>query len=198
MTIAAKAPLKGLILCGGYSTRMQEDKCSIAYHGMPQWQYMVELLSTQLEEVYISCRPDQLAGFSSYPHVIPDNVGMGGPSAGMLSAHALQPTTAWLVVACDLPLFSAKSLQLLISSRDDSKAATSFNSPVNHLPEPLVAIWEPTGLATLQQNVQEKAQQCPRKTLLSSEIKIVENPWSAEQFNANTQAEKAEAMSQPK
>ncbi len=198
MTIVAKAPLKGLILCGGYSTRMQEDKSIIAYHGLPQWQYMIQLLSTQLEEVYISCRPDQLAGFSSYPHLIPDSVALGGPSAGILSAHAFQPETAWLVVACDLPLFSANSLQLLIAERDSSKAATSFKSPVNLLPEPLVAIWEPTGLTALQQNVHTKAQQCPRKTLLSSDIKIVENPWATEQFNANTQEEKAEVMRQPK
>ncbi|MFB6455485.1 NTP transferase domain-containing protein [Chitinophaga sp. Hz27] len=194
MISADKAPLKGLLLCGGYSTRMQEDKSNINYYGMPQWQYMVQLLSTQLPEVYISCRPDQLntiTGFSSYPHVIPDAVDAGGPSAGLLSAYAQQPETAWLVVACDLPLLTAHSLELLISSRDSSKAATSFISPFNNLPEPLIAIWEPAALAQLKTNVLAGLQQCPRKTLLSTDIKILENPWSDEQFNANTPAEKS-------
>ncbi|NIG52896.1 NTP transferase domain-containing protein [Chitinophaga sp. Cy-1792] len=197
MISADKAPLKGLLLCGGYSTRMQEDKSSIDYYGMPQWQYMVQLLSTQLPEVYISCRPDQIntgTGFSSYPHLIPDAVDASGPSAGLLSAHALQPETAWLVVACDLPLLTAHSLALLIAERDSDKAATSFISPFNHLPEPLIAIWEPTALAQLKINALEGQKQCPRKTLLSADIKILENPWSDEQFNANTPAEKSEIL----
>ena len=37
--------LKGLVLCGGRSSRMQHDKSSIAYHnGVPQWQYLANLL----------------------------------------------------------------------------------------------------------------------------------------------------------
>ena len=39
MTIQDNIPaLKGLVLCGGFSTRMQEDKSRIDYHGVPQWQ----------------------------------------------------------------------------------------------------------------------------------------------------------------
>ena len=183
-------PLKGLVLCGGFSTRMQEDKSRIGYHGMPQWQYLVNLLQSFLPEVYISCRKEQTGDFA-YPHLVPDSVPYGGPSAGLLSAYALQPQTAWLVLACDLPLLGKQSLELLVKSRNNSKAATTFISPVNELPEPLIAIWEPAGLAALQKNV-AAGKNCPRKTLLNSDIALLHNPYATEQFNANTPQEKAE------
>lgn len=194
MTIPGNnAPLKGLVLCGGFSTRMQEDKSNISYHGMPQWQYLVTLLQSLLPEVYISCRKEQQADFDGYPHLVPDSVPFGGPSAGLLSAHALQPGTAWLVIACDLPLLSKQSLELLIASRDARKAATTFVSPVNNLPEPLISIWEPTGLNALKENVMA-GKNCPRKTMLNTDIALLNNPYATEQFNANTPEEKAEAL----
>ncbi|MDR6565721.1 molybdopterin-guanine dinucleotide biosynthesis protein A [Chitinophaga ginsengisegetis] len=194
MTITGNnAPLKGLVLCGGFSTRMQEDKSSINYHGMPQWQYLVTLLQSLLPEVYISCREDQQEHFAGYPNLVPDSVPFGGPSAGLLSAHALQPETAWLVLACDLPLLSKQSLELLIAQRDATKTATTFVSPVNNLPEPLIAIWEPAGLQALLENV-TAGKNCPRKTMLNNDIALFKNPYAAEQFNANTPEEKAEAL----
>ncbi|WP_143304522.1 NTP transferase domain-containing protein [Chitinophaga vietnamensis] len=183
------AALKGLVLCGGHSTRMREDKSQIGYHGMPQWQYLVQLLQAHLPEVYLSCRADQAALYSSYPNVIVDSASGGGPAAGLLSAHALQPQTAWLVLACDLPLISHQSLELLIKERRPDKAATTFISPVNELPEPLVAIWEPAGLISLQKNVEE-GRNCPRKTMLANDLHLLQNPVPMEQFNANTPEEK--------
>ncbi len=185
--------LKGLVLCGGYSTRMQQDKSHIAYHGMPQWQYLHDLLRAVVPEVYISCRPDQQEVFAGTAPLITDTVTVGGPAAGLLSAYAAFPDTAWLVLACDLPLISLQSLQLLLSSRNITKAATAFNSPVNHLPEPLIAIWEPRGLEVLQQSV-AGGKQCPRKALLQTDIEVLENPYAAEQFNANTPEEMQEAI----
>jgi molybdenum cofactor guanylyltransferase len=189
---------KGLILCGGRSTRMEEDKSLIAYHGMPQWEYTYNLLLQFLPEVYLSCRADQSEIINSGKPVIIDSVvgsdhKSGGPSVGLLSAYAAQPSTTWLVLACDLPLLSAQSLEFLIARRDPSKDATAFTNPVSLFPEPLVAIWEPSGLAKLKLSVDE-GRNCPRKTLENGDIVNVSNRYWAEQFNANTQEDKAEAM----
>jgi molybdopterin-guanine dinucleotide biosynthesis protein A len=185
--------LKGLVLCGGYSTRMQQDKSNISYHGMPQWQYLYTLLSAVVPEVYISCRPDQQEIFAGTAPLIPDTVTDGGPAAGLLSAYTAFPDTAWLVLACDLPLISHQSLHYLAAFRDPQKAATAFISPVNHLPEPLIAIWEPRGLEVLRQSV-ASGKQCPRKALLQTDIQVLENPYAVEQFNANTPEEMQEAL----
>lgn len=185
--------MKGLILCGGLSTRMQQDKSNIAYHGVPQWQYLYNLVQSFMPEVYISCRKDQ-----QFPDDIPlirDSVTGSGPSTGILSAHAAFPESAWLVLACDLPLISEQSLRLLLSARDPAKNATSFISDFNDSPEPLIAIWEPSGLELLQERV-TAGMNCPRKTLLQADIVLLKNPHAAEQFNANTPEEMQSAKEQ--
>jgi molybdopterin-guanine dinucleotide biosynthesis protein A len=182
------APLKGLILCGGHSTRMQQDKSLLAYHGMPQWQYLYQLVHAIIPEVYLSCREEQRPLLSEDAAIITDSVSGSGPAVGLLSAHAAFPETAWLVLACDLPLISLQSLHYLVAQRQSQKDATSLISPVNHLPEPLIAIWEPSGLQKLQYNF-EAGISCPRKTLLQSDILQLENPFATEQFNANTPEE---------
>ncbi|WPQ63756.1 NTP transferase domain-containing protein [Chitinophaga sancti] len=179
--------LYGLILCGGRSLRMQQDKSQLDYHGVPQWQYLYQLLAPLTEKVFLSCRADQQLD-TALP-VITDSVGDAGPATGILSAHAAFPENAWLVLACDLPLISAQSLELLVASRDISKEATAFISSFKQSPEPLMTIWETAGLKRLDA---EKG--CPRKTLLKADIALIENPFAIEQFNANTPSEKEEAM----
>ena len=183
--------MKGLILCGGQSARMQQDKSRITYHGMPQWQYLCGLVQSLVPEVYLSCRADQELLSENIP-VITDSVTGEGPSVGLLSAHKAFPGSSWLVLACDLPLISLQSLTYLLHNRQPDKAATAFKSPMDNLPEPLIAIWEPEGLRQLVQNV-AAGRSCPRKTLLQSDIFLLENPFAAEQFNANTPAEMLEA-----
>lgn len=168
---------------------MQEDKSMIPYHGVPQWQYLYNLVQAQVPDTYVSFREDQV--IENIP-VITDSVEGGGPAVGLLSAHAAFPDAAWFVLACDLPLISRQSIDFLLQHRDATKDATAFVSPVNHLPEPLIAIWEPSGLQKLKLSF-ESGKNCPRKALLQSDYLQIENPWATEQFNANTPEEKQEA-----
>lgn len=183
--------LKGLVLCGGKSTRMQQDKSKIPYHGLPQWQYLYNLLKGFVPEVWLSAREGQK--FPGCKHIIRDSVDGAGPSSGLLSAHAQDPSASWLVLACDLPLISVQSISLLVEKRDPKMYATSFISPLNDQPEPLIAIWEPAGLQRLAEDVRE-GKTCPRKTLASLEIALLDNPFRREQYNANTPDEMENAI----
>ena len=179
--------LYGLILCGGRSLRMQQDKSQLDYHGLPQWQYLAQLLAPLTEKVFLSCREDQQLD-TALP-IIKDSVGDAGPATGILSAYKAFPERAWFVLACDLPLVSAQSLEVLIASRDTTKEATAFISSFKQSPEPLMTIWETSGLKRL-----DLERGCPRKTLLKADIALIENPFAIEQFNANTPEEMKEAM----
>lgn len=139
--------VNALIMCGGYSSRMQVDKCLITYHQLPQWKYLTNLLSPTFN-TFISCRQDQKNLFSDWPNIVVDNSSLGpnGPSLGILSAFMMDPNRSWLVVACDLPLITLNSIYYLLENRARTKAATAFNSPSQNLPDPLITIWEPKGL----------------------------------------------------
>lgn len=179
------APLLGLVLTGGKSTRMGRDKATLAYHGKPQREYASDLLATYCQAVYWSVNAGQateLAG-KPQPYITDSFLGLG-PMGGILSAFRQQPNAAWLVVACDLPLLSEKSLDALVSGRNRSKMATAFLDSDLRFPEPLVSIWEPRAYATLLQFL-AMGYSCPRKALINSDIALLTPPDVQEFTNVN-------------
>lgn len=182
--------IKGLVLAGGKSERMGEDKGSLNYHGKPQKEHTAELLAEFCEEVYLSKREDD--GSESLPVISDKFVGLG-PYGGILSAFQSDPNAAWLVVATDMPLLDEKTLQHLIDNRNPSKSATCFHNPETNFPEPLITIWEPRAYPRLLSFLSQ-GYSCPRKALINSDIEELEltNPMVIK--NANTPEERAELM----
>ena len=179
--------LCGLVLAGGKSMRMGHDKSVIKWHGTEQRYYMAEMLKSICSDVFISCRPEQQGEIDPAYPVIPDNVTGSGPMTGILSAFKAFPNAAWLVTACDLPLLDIATLQYLISNRDTSRIATTFESPFDGLPEPLITIWEPAGYEVLLSFL-AKDFTCPRKALIrnSDRVKMIKPPNPDALMNANT------------
>lgn len=184
----------GLVLAGGKSTRMGEDKGMISYHGMPQREYLYHLLGRVCEETYVSIRPDQKVEFDESMATIVDEDAFKGPFNGILSAHRKFPEVAWLVLACDLPLIDLGSLQELIASRDPNVVATSFAHKEDPLPEPLCAIWEPSGFNKSIEYLENGNGTCPRKFLINNETKLVFPSDPNVLLNANSEEEYKEAV----
>lgn len=183
--------LNGLVLAGGKSTRMGEDKGLIKWYGKEQRYYLADLLDTFCDEVYISCRDDQQEEIERKGYnALVDKFGDAGPSVGILTAFSHRSDTAWLVVACDLPLLDKETLQFLINNRDEEKVATTFKSPHDGLPEPLITIWEPKGYEVLK-SFQQQGYKCPRKALINSDTNIIEPSNATALMNTNTPEEAA-------
>ncbi|WP_228458777.1 NTP transferase domain-containing protein [Chryseobacterium indologenes] len=185
-------PLNGLVLAGGKSSRMGTAKDKLNWHGKEQRYFAADLLAPFCNEVFISCRQDQLENFDSHYNALPDTFLNMGPFGGILSALRAQRDKAWLVVACDLPLLDKKSLEFLIQSRDPEKAATTYESPFDGLPEPLITIWEPKSYPLLL-NFLGTGNTCPRKVLINSDPLILkpENPDALMNVNTPEEAVKA-------
>jgi len=105
-----KPSVNGLILGGGKSTRMGEDKLNIDYHGVSQLEYLNHILSPVCEDVFVSLSKDQ--GFDNT--IVDTFLGLG-PYSGILSAFQKNPNCAWLTVACDVPLLNEKTIERLVS-----------------------------------------------------------------------------------
>lgn len=177
--------LNGLVLAGGKSQRMGNPKDKINWHGKEQRYFAADLLTPFCDEVFISCRQDQLENFDPNYNALTDTFLNMGPFGGILSALRTQRDAAWLVVACDLPLLDKKSLEFLIENRNIEKAATTYESPFDGLPEPLITIWEPKSYPLLL-NFLGSGITCPRKVLINSDTLILKpgNPDSL--MNVNT------------
>jgi len=57
--MTAAAPIYGLILAGGASTRMRRDKAALIYRGQTQLDRTFDLLHRHVSKVFVSVRPDQ-------------------------------------------------------------------------------------------------------------------------------------------
>lgn len=190
----SKDKLYGLVLSGGKSTRMGEDKGLITYHNLPQREHLYHLLNEVCDKTFLSIRQDQESEISNSFETIIDNDEFRGSYNGLLSAHKAHPEAAWLVLACDLPLMDKKALQELIAARNSDKIASAFADLDNPLPEPLCAIWEPEAL---QQSVAYLAAgngSCPRKFLINAEVNLVFPKHKEVLLNANSRTEYEEAL----
>jgi molybdopterin-guanine dinucleotide biosynthesis protein A len=191
---AAVPPLRGLVLAGGRSERMQTDKGSLRYHGAAdQRQHTAALLAPFCTEVRVSCRPEQTAAIEAAGLVpLPDTFLGLGPLGGLLSALQLDPNAAWLVLACDLPYLTPATLQFLVDNRQPGRFATAFQSPWNEFPEPLVTIWEPRSYGPLLRFL-SLGYSCPRKALINLDTALIQPPAPGDLRNVNTPEERAEA-----
>lgn len=184
----ALPPLNGLVLVGGKSRRMGTDKSVLQYHDKPQRDVMIDLVSKFCIKTQLSCRPEQ-AGELAYTHDVLSDTFLGlGPMGAILSAFRQAPNSAWLVVACDLPLLDEAALQFLVNNRDTSAIATTYRSPESGFPEPLVAIWEPKSYSVLLQFLAQ-GYSCPRKVLINSPVHVIDAPNPDVLMNVNTPGE---------
>ena len=180
------ASLYGLVLAGGASRRMGTDKAALQIDGVTQLERAVTLLERFVSDVYVSVR--QSDSVRDVFNCIPDSVDTRGPAAGMLSAHLAHPESAWLVVACDMPLLGHDLLQELVTLRDPAAAATCWSGE-GEQPEPLCAVYEPATLAAFLQSVRAGGNPSPRDWLATCGAAIHAAPDARALRSANTPTE---------
>lgn len=175
--------MNGLILIGGKSSRMGTDKSLLNYHGVSQREYLFQLMSKFCKEVYFSSRKEQ--GLSE--NVIIDPLAIS-PISGILSAFEYNNKTAWLVLACDMPLVSAGILALLLAHRNPDKVATAFYNPEISAPEPLITIYEPQAYPLLTAYIKE-GHKSPKVFLQNNDVELIHLEENLFLKNVNTKDE---------
>lgn len=183
------APVYGLVLAGGRSSRMRVDKAALHYRGGSQLAEAMRLVAPLVARAFVSVRADQVddpvrAGFAQ----IVDRDENLGPAAGIVAAQAQYPHVAWLVLACDLPFLDKATLEHLLAARDPAREATAYISSHDGLPEPLCAIYEPGSAEKLSAYLLS-GRQCPRKFLTQANVNLISAPNARALDNINTRSE---------
>lgn len=188
-----KAPLKALVLAGGKSKRMGEDKSQIEYHGKPQEVFAADICDELGLETFISkshsFAEDNIDG---YP-VLKDRLVDMGPFGAILSAMMSDPDAAWLVLACDLPYITKEHISTLIDHRSPSQQSTAYKLVDQPFPEPLIAIYEPNIYQRMLRFL-SLGYACPRKVLINSDVHNVDLKQVEVAYNANTTEEKKQVL----
>ena len=176
--------LNGLVLAGGKSIRMGVDKSLIDWNGKEQRYYMADLLMKFCNDVFISYSVEQKNEITENYKTITDTFTGLGPYGAILSAFREQPDCAWMVIASDIPLLDATTLNYLIKNRKTSAIATSFESPYDGFPEALITIWEPKSYPVLLSFLSQ-GYTCPRKALRNNDVNIIKAPDPEALMNVN-------------
>jgi molybdopterin-guanine dinucleotide biosynthesis protein A len=111
----------GIILCGGRSTRMGQDKGSLDVGGETMLARISRLLGSISVEVVIVGRRDQAAV------TVHDAVEDQGPLAGIAAGLRASKTDLNVVVACDMPLINPRVLERLASMIGDADMCVAVN-----------------------------------------------------------------------
>lgn len=184
--------LRGLVLAGGQSVRMGEDKASLMVGGRTLLARGVELLQPLVVSVHVGIRADQATDqLRRRFAILIDPPAVAGPAAALVAACLHDPASAWLVLACDMPGVDRGSLEVLIAARDPGRGGTAWRSSDGGLPEPLCAIWEPATLARLAAVAGEagNAPLSPRAMLAAADPLLLNPARPAALSSVNTPAD---------
>lgn len=182
-----KLPIYGLLLVGGKSQRMGQDKALLRYTAATQLERGTALLQSVCAQVAISQRREQSYPLPSGTVAVHDQIDdMRGPLCGILSAMRAYPEAHWLVMACDLPHVRRSTLQQLIQYFESAAPQlTAYKSSHDGLPEPLCALYPAGADQTLVARAKELGKACPRKLLMLEQARLLtqSDPHSLDNFN---------------
>lgn len=127
--------LYGLVLAGGRSSRMGQDKARLSWQGQPLYRHMIALLNKAGVDHVLLSGPgfaSELPASNSGPTVtcLNDLIGGRGPLGGIHSAFAqLNDNDRLLVVPVDMPLLPIEAISIL-ARQEQTCSFTQFNLPV--------------------------------------------------------------------
>lgn len=161
----------GLVLCGGQSQRMGNDKGLLKQDGQCWAQIAAHKLSALQIPVKVSVNEQQLvsyAGIFSKDDLIADDktLSVRGPLLGLLSCHIAFPAKDIFVLACDMLHMQTPQLYPLLKKyRQEKSDAYIFTN--NGEAEPLCGIYTANALSnTLKLYQKDKLHKHSMKSVL--------------------------------
>lgn len=130
--------LSAVLLAGGESRRMGENKATLLFHGEPLWQRQLELLrKLRPVEILVSARTDP-AWRPNDVDLVLDAAPSSGPLSGLAAALARIRSSHLLTLAIDMPFMTADYLQSL---GKQIRSGCGVVPKIGHRAEALAAIY---------------------------------------------------------
>ena len=154
--------MKGVVLCGGHSSRMKKDKGLLLFRDKTWAQLAEEKLAALDLATIVSINPSQHTSYHIHfkaQQLTTDNaelVGMGGPLLGLMSVHLSLPSENLLALACDMPNMQVKILRELLNQFNETPGIQAICFKHQNKVEPLCAVYTASGLGKIFDIYQKK------------------------------------------
>jgi len=148
--------IAALILAGGASSRMGQDKALLLWDGVPLLQRVIRVVAQCCGEVYLLTpwRDRYQSHFPAYAppkyHWLEERVPTQGPVVALGQGLAVIPADWVLVLACDLPLLDIRILQKWRSQLPHLPSSTLAFVPYQDYWHPLCGFYRPQVLVKLE------------------------------------------------
>jgi len=175
-----KSSIPAVILAGGKSSRMGEDKSLLPFiDGKTLAQYQYERLLEIFDEVYISTKEEK---FSFTKNLILEDAQEFAPTYGILQIiNTLK--RPFFLIGVDVPLFSKESIKTLLDAYHKDLDGVVGSSQGRF--EPLCGIYSPTIKEYILESIESN---CHRlgKIIKRANVEVIDFKNSEEFINMNT------------
>jgi molybdenum cofactor guanylyltransferase len=127
----------GILLAGGKSTRMGEDKAFLRYGNQFLYEYSLSVLKKICNEIFISTSNPQFV--STNLRIIEDEHTGIGPIGGIYSCLKQIKNKYAIILPCDLPMITLEIIAVLTENLKGNEVVIALND--QNLPEPLIGIY---------------------------------------------------------
>ena len=149
--------ITGIILAGGESQRMGEEKGLVRFRGKPLIEYAVENLQKFTHDIIISANNQtyNYLGYTVFQDVYPNC----GPMGGIYSCLLQSKSELAFVLSCDIPAINKGLVQYLIQSYHKEDVLVPTLDKV--YPEPLCGIYHKNSAQMMLPFIQAKNYKLP-------------------------------------
>jgi molybdenum cofactor guanylyltransferase len=157
-------PIAALILAGGASSRMGQDKALLLWQGVPMLQRVINAaaqccpeiyLLTPRTEIYRTHLKSQIKNQTRY-HWLPETMPPQGPLVALSQGLGKIPAEWVLVLACDLPLLDGKILNQWRSQLPHLSPSILALVPYHQYWHPLCGFYRPQALPSLEKFLSQR------------------------------------------
>ncbi len=180
-----REPATAIIMAGGASTRMGQDKSLLSIEGRPMIQHVCDQLRDHFDEVVVSANDPARYAFLGL-RVVPDRQPDMGPLMGLASTLATATHELAFAVACDIPCIDLNLVHrmLNLASGYDAVVPRVALADGPHL-EPLFAVYRKS-IADRMLELLDQGERRLRRLFDTSRVRFVDVKADASPRNLNT------------
>jgi molybdopterin-guanine dinucleotide biosynthesis protein A len=159
-----------IVLAGGKSSRMGEDKSLLPVNGMPLIQHIIQQLDGHFDEMLIGANTPENYSFTKL-RVVKDIEKDKGPLMGIYSCLQQSENDINFITACDIPEMNIKLIKNMINLSANFDIVMPVSGEGKH--EPLYAIYRKSVLSRAQQILSSNGRRVI-ELLNGSKVKLID------------------------